>query len=1021
MKLLIGNIKTQIEYSETPEFQNYFNKIIHESMDPLDPNRYNIAAFVKWHKWDGRREVTDLNNHIIPTGLLPQLIRLIKAEQAVTPELKLELEDTRTEPVKLSQPLPEKVELHDDKLGSIVLRDYQRESVIQAFDKQRITLGMATGAGKCITKDTWMLTEKGYVQLQDLFKEQGITLDSEERVVEPSGNLSFVNKKGELEKVGAYTVNGDKPVLKITTEFGHEETMTLNHPVAFINSKGETSWKKSGSLKVGDTIVSRINTQQFNSIGFLDTESAYLIGLLLADGYLNQKDTWKISNNQEAIIKRVKQFFKTRYDYEVNFRSNLRSAGAGDLEIFDNKIVNKLRKVWELPQVIAKDKQVPSVIMSSPKDVQLAFLSGFLECECSLNSSKKATMEVTSASKKLLHSLQLMLDNLGIVSKITTKMVKAYPDTYYGRLTINGLWLQKLLPNLNFITLQRKEQKTGVLNKKLFPFDRMTIPNSQQLLKEYAKGTLLPKHPFNTNHNSGKTRVSNLIAQYPNGNREAKIQLEYLADPNLRFEKIVSIEDAGIQSTYDISMPETHSFIANGIINHNTEVASTIIKYGLPEIKDDERILFLVGSKNIAHQSQERISQRIEHEVGFWGDGKKDIKQITVGMSGTLASALKDPEKDIKLTSQKDKVLKHFAQDYAPQFVNKPNIKQTIRAYLKNNPPKYSYDEEIQTTLASWVSDPQVSQKELSDALWWQVNAFHDLLRKKNQKAYDKYEEAVNFLESVKIVIGDEQQHSVSESYTLIYDHLINARMNIGLTGTPPKGDPVKEQKFKAIMGEEIYRVSNDELITRGVSAKPTIQMVPVTEPKDLDAEIVLQMPQDTPEKQQGLMSYQLAYQLGVVNNEVRNKTIAGIVKKLADSKSGSTLIVVNSVEHGEIIKGYLDEMGIDTYFMQGSSSTEERNDMINKAKTGKLDVLIGTQVVDEGLDIPSLKYLIYASAGKSSRQLLQRIGRMLRKSDTKNTTVIFDIEDRTADILFKQAKTRIRLYKSEKFTVNEV
>lgn len=48
---------------------------------------------------------------------------------------------------------------------------------------------------------------------------------------------------------------------------------------------------------------------------------------------------------------------------------------------------------------------------------------------------------------------------------------------------------------------------------------------------------------------------------------------------NSKFIPVVSIKDAGLQLVYDFTMPETHSFVANGIINHNTTFARMIARY----------------------------------------------------------------------------------------------------------------------------------------------------------------------------------------------------------------------------------------------------------------------------------------------------------------------------------------------------------------------------------------------------------------------------------------------------------
>ena len=39
---------------------------------------------------------------------------------------------------------------------------------------------------------------------------------------------------------------------------------------------------------------------------------------------------------------------------------------------------------------------------------------------------------------------------------------------------------------------------------------------------------------------------------------------------NLHFSPVMSVGDAGVQEVFDVSVPATHAFVGNGIMNHNT-------------------------------------------------------------------------------------------------------------------------------------------------------------------------------------------------------------------------------------------------------------------------------------------------------------------------------------------------------------------------------------------------------------------------------------------------------------------
>ena len=68
---------------------------------------------------------------------------------------------------------------------------------------------------------------------------------------------------------------------------------------------------------------------------------------------------------------------------------------------------------------------------------------------------------------------------------------------------------------------------------------------------------------------SGKTTV----ALHAVANAQRAGGMESLVDARYTFEEVVSVEEAGEQPTFDVMLPRTHSFLANGVLSHNTTVA----------------------------------------------------------------------------------------------------------------------------------------------------------------------------------------------------------------------------------------------------------------------------------------------------------------------------------------------------------------------------------------------------------------------------------------------------------------
>lgn len=96
-----------------------------------------------------------------------------------------------------------------------------------------------------------------------------------------------------------------------------------------------------------------------------------------------------------------------------------------------------------------------------------------------------------------------------------------------------------------------------------------------------------------------------------------------------------------------------------------------------------------------------------------------------------------------------------------------------------------------------------------------------------------------------------------------------------------------------------------------------------------------------------------------------------------------------------------------------------KRKQGLEDMKTGKLKVIIATSILDEGVDISGIDVLIHVAGGKSLRQVLQRVGRSLRKKEEDNSTIIFDFLDNTNVFLQRHGEERQEIYEKEQFDID--
>jgi superfamily II DNA or RNA helicase len=449
-----------------------------------------------------------------------------------------------------------------------------------------------------------------------------------------------------------------------------------------------------------------------------------------------------------------------------------------------------------------------------------------------------------------------------------------------------------------------------------------------------------------------------------------------------------------------------------GIINiatngGKTEVASGIIQQILPYLKRGERIAFFTHSKEIMHQSAARIAKRLgmkESDMGKIGDGKFDIKnkKVVFVMIPTLISALKDPKKDVKFTP-KENVIKFMATEIVPKFKNTVNTRQLIRNYLKNCTLKTKVWLSAEEHLQYIAYDNKFTDKSAQMQLNKYVVEYEKIMEKKAKDKFKKYKATQEFMESITVMIADEVHHSKATTWYESLSLCENAIYRVGLTGTVDKKDKMGWMRLQAVFAEVITRVSNEYLIEKGISSKPTIRLVPIQEPRNIEI----------------INNYIEAYRLGIVENDTRNEMVAALADSYQKRRPGGILISVREIEHGNRIMANLKDRGLEVEFIHGGSEVSYRAEQLERFSKGKLQILIASTIIDEGVDMKSIGCMILAAGGKSMRQQLQRIGRGLRLNGIDgNSVMVFDFYDQTNKFLLQHSNERIKIFKEEKFDV---
>ncbi len=241
--------------------------------------------------------------------------------------------------------------------------------------------------------------------------------------------------------------------------------------------------------------------------------------------------------------------------------------------------------------------------------------------------------------------------------------------------------------------------------------------------------------------------------------------------------------------------------------------------------------------------------------------------------------------------------------------------------------------------------------------------------------------------------------HSSAKSFYRLIQR-IDAPWRFGMSGTPFGLADGKGLMVEAAFGPVVERVTNEELIALGVNAKPTIRMVDVSRPEiDVD------------------LDWQGVYKEGIVLNTYRNGLVVKWAKKFA-KKSWPTLIIVRELWHGDNLCGLLREVGVKHAFVHGQMPTNEVERQKVRLVEGKIHVLVASPIFGEGVDVPSVRALIVADGGQSTANVLQKVGRGLRRKVGDNRLDVIDFADTTHRWLSRHSQERVALYEAEGFQV---
>jgi ribonucleoside-diphosphate reductase alpha chain len=388
----------------------------------------------------------------------------------------------------------------------------------------------------CVTGDTLIYTDAGLIPAKEL-AEHGtpITIVSPDiavgelvpvryAVARSSSQITTIspNKGVSLRQASYVFPTGIKPVYRLQTREGYSVRLTGDHKVLTLEG-----WKTANDLVTGDKIHLLHSEGGFGTTG--NEDLGRVLGWLIGDGYLNTR--------REGAV--ALSFFGTEQEIAPHFAdavNRLVSAPEGQRQYFvgvqkiqgrDESRIESTRLMHLVdPELLENKLQVPSSVLGGSYDMQKGFLSALFTADGSVQGTieKGISVRLTSISKQLLQGVQRLLLNFGITSCI-----------YQNRREPGA----RKLP----------DGKGGLTSYDCQAYHDLMI--SRNNLRTFAK------------------QISFLTTEKQN--KLEKALTEYLLGP-YREDFLATFESLipdGEEMVYDLSEPEAHLFVANGLVVHN--------------------------------------------------------------------------------------------------------------------------------------------------------------------------------------------------------------------------------------------------------------------------------------------------------------------------------------------------------------------------------------------------------------------------------------------------------------------
>jgi intein/homing endonuclease len=445
----------------------------------------------------------------------------------------------------------------------------------------------------CASPSTMVLTNHGIRELVD---------------VSMGADVRISGLESEPSNVIAGLVRPETNIIHIETQYGYSIDCTPEHPILCIKD-GDIDFVCAGdicedhlvAIQYGQDVYANMNDISDIELSYrgdwvppktITPELAYLLGLYIAEGSHSYGKLVIYNTDKEIIDALVNNTLKLNFIHEPQYQR---------VSLCNKRFIEFLSAMG-LDKLKCNQKFIPHRLLSMSKDNVQSMLRGLFDGD-GHSSRHNGHVGYTSTSKKLIDQVRMLLLNMGMLSKLSidtrnnstfVEVDRAY-DSH--KLTTYRLMLptpdSKTFYDTIGFNIQRKQQKSEALGAgKKFIY---AIRDRFNKLHKKYKGCTWDDLGSVT-RNRSKLSLDNAqtkLALFSEHNHdEDYVFIESRIDELTRNRNNIMWLPVrqlctGKSRVCEISVDsDTHSYISNGMISHNSQISRTVI---LAAIKKDGR------------------------------------------------------------------------------------------------------------------------------------------------------------------------------------------------------------------------------------------------------------------------------------------------------------------------------------------------------------------------------------------------------------------------------------------------